>query len=108
MPDPARMTTTEPSPPPKPRGTPTASPAPDPTTLTLDSIPVDAATKERARSVALEFFSSRLEGRKAAQAVGKVLKLKWHKSLKTATTEATKQGRPILLVQALGDITGFT
>jgi hypothetical protein len=40
--------------------------------------------------------------------VGKVLRLKWHKSLQTATKEATKEGRPILLVQALGDITGFT
>jgi len=58
--------------------------------------------------VALEFFRSKLEGGKAAQAVGKVLRLKWHKSLNAATKEATQEGRPIFLVQALGDIAGFT
>jgi hypothetical protein len=81
---------------------------PHPTTLTLDSIDVDAATKEQARSEALEFFRSQLDGRKAARAVGKVLRLRWHKSLKAATTTAIDKDRPILLVQALGDIGGFT
>lgn len=88
--------------------TPSGRTAPHPTTLTLDSIPVDDATKEQARNSALEFFRSTLDGRKAAQAVRKVLRLKWHKTLKAATTEATRDGLPILLVQALGDIAGFT
>lgn len=33
--------------------------------------------------------------------------LKWHSRLKTATKEANKNGKPILWIQALGELNGY-
>jgi hypothetical protein len=47
------------------------------------------------------------EGDELKKAVKEVKALGWHKSLGTAREEARSSGKPILLLQTLGDLTGF-
>jgi hypothetical protein len=47
------------------------------------------------------------EGDELEKAVKEVKALGWHKSLGTAREEARSSGKPILLLQTLGDLTGF-
>jgi len=49
----------------------------------------------------------KLEGRKLKKAVAKVKKLPWNKSLRKAKTKSSQSGKPILLLQTLGDIGGY-
>ena len=41
------------------------------------------------------------------KAVRKVKALPWHKKLKDAKSKAAESGKPILLLQTLGDIGGY-
>jgi hypothetical protein len=98
---------TPPVPPPRTSGGTKSRPV-APVSLTLESITADPEVKERARAVALEFFRSKLDGKRAAPAIRRVTRLKWHKSLTKAAAQATREGKPIFFIQALGDLTGFT
>jgi hypothetical protein len=77
-------------------------------TLTLDEVAASPEEKAKARKAALEFFRLKVPAKKAAPAVRKVLKLRWHKTLKSAVRDARFQRKPILFIQALGDLKGFT
>lgn len=46
-------------------------------------------------------------GKDLKRAVAGVNKLKWHDTLGEAKVQAAASGKPILLVQALGDLEGF-
>lgn len=92
---------------PGPSGTGNAPP-PSPVTLTLDSISADPEEKARARKEAREFFKLKVPARKVAPAVRKITSLKWHGTLAKAARDAAEQKKPILWIQALGDLKGFT
>jgi hypothetical protein len=47
------------------------------------------------------------EGAELKKAVAKVKALPWHKKLKDAKSKAAESGKPILLLQTLGDIGGY-
>jgi hypothetical protein len=80
-----------PAPAPASGGAPGAEPAPDP-----------------AEVLAQQFLQKRIAGRDLKKAVARVTKdLDWKKTLFDAKAAAVARGRPILLVQALGDIDGF-
>lgn len=80
----------------------------NPVALTLDSITADPAVKARAREAAREFRRLRVAGKKVTAAVGKLGRLRWHKTLPGAARAARSQGKPILWIQALGDLGGYT
>jgi hypothetical protein len=83
--------TSQPAPAPPAPGAPGAQPAPDP-----------------AEVLAQQFLQKRIAGRDLKKAVARVTKdLDWKKTLFDAKAAAVARGRPILLVQALGDIDGF-
>ncbi|MEO6596614.1 MAG: hypothetical protein ABIP94_17845 [Planctomycetota bacterium] len=50
---------------------------------------------------------AKVAGKDLKKAVAKVSSLKWRESLSEARVQAAAQGKPILWVQALGDIDGF-
>lgn len=76
--------------------------------LTLDSITADPARKASARKAAGEFFGHEFKGSKVRKGIRSVTRLRWHTKLKEAARHARKTGRPILWIQALGDIGGYT
>lgn len=47
------------------------------------------------------------QGKELKRAVGSVIKLRWHDTLAEAKVQAGASGKPILLLQALGDLEGF-
>jgi len=49
----------------------------------------------------------KIEGKALKKAVAKVKALPWHKKLSAAKWQAQKSGKPILLLQTLGDIGGY-
>ena len=79
-----------------------------PVSLTLESITADPAVKERARAAARGFRAMRIPGRKVSSAVRKLAKLKWHSSLNRVSQAARRANKPILWMQVLGDLTGYT
>lgn len=81
---------------------------PSPVTLTLESISADPEEKARARQEAREFFKLKIPVRVTAPAMRKVTKLRWHKTLAKASIRARAEKKPILWIQALGDLKGFT
>ncbi len=61
-----------------------------------------------ASSKARQFQNLKVDGTRNAAAVKKLRKeLRWHKSAATASHSASQKGRPIVLIQALGDLKGF-
>lgn len=54
-----------------------------------------------------ETVGAKLAGKQMKQAVAKVKALKWHESLAEAKAVSAATGKPILWLQALGDIDGF-
>lgn len=54
-----------------------------------------------------ETVGAKLAGKDMKKAVAKVKALKWHESLAEAKAIAAATGKPILWLQALGDIDGF-
>jgi hypothetical protein len=48
-----------------------------------------------------------LRGKELKRAVASVVKLHWHDTLAEAKVQAGASGKPILLLQALGDLEGF-
>jgi hypothetical protein len=81
---------------------------PSPVTLTLDSITADPKEKAKARKEAREFFSLHVPAKITAPAVRKVTRLRWHKSIAKATLRARAENKPILWIQALGELKGLT
>jgi hypothetical protein len=77
-------------------------------TLTLDSITADPLVKARARKAAEAFRRRRVDGAEVSAAVGKLVRLRWHRALGGAARRARALDKPILWVQALGDLDGFT
>jgi hypothetical protein len=62
-----------------------------------------------AETAARTFQQSARRGQEHARGVDRVLKdLKWHKNLADAAKVAQREGKPIVWVQALGDIRGVT
>ncbi|MCB9870322.1 MAG: hypothetical protein H6836_00890 [Planctomycetes bacterium] len=57
---------------------------------------------------ARRFQQFKLEGRDTLAAVRRVRKeLRWHPSVASAQRAAAESGRPIVMIQALGDLNGF-
>jgi hypothetical protein len=67
-----------------PSGPATAAPAPQPDTV-----------------------GAKVSGKELKKAVARVRTLQWHRSLVDAKAMAAATGKPILLLQALGDLEGF-
>ncbi|MEE2886285.1 MAG: hypothetical protein VX951_02525, partial [Planctomycetota bacterium] len=80
---------------------PTASP-------TLESVEIDAVSKATARKTARAFLDREFKGPEVVRGIRKVTKLRWHSKLTDAASRARASGRPILWIQALGDIGGYT
>ena len=60
-------------------------------------------------TTATAFQQLRVPGVQTRQAVDKLVKeLTWHKDLRTAAKAASETGKPILWIQALGDLKGYT
>lgn len=57
---------------------------------------------------ARQFRGPQLRGRRLAKAVKSVTALSWHESLQEAAHLGRAEGKPILWIQALGEIDGFT
>lgn len=56
-----------------------------------------------------EFLHLRMTGRDVGRGVRKVLtELNWHRDFAAAASEATQRQRPILWLQMLGNLRGFT
>ena len=72
--------------------------------FTLADVPISKESAERAR----RFRSVTFEPRRVYNNVRKLKKeLVWHRNLKAATTAAATSGKPIFLIQALGDLHGY-
>ena len=54
-----------------------------------------------------ETFGPKLEGKQLKKAVAKVKALKWHNSLLDAKALSVATGKPVLWLQALGEIDGL-
>ena len=68
--------------------------------------PAPAAMPEPAAPPA-ETAGPKLEGKDLKKVVAKVKALKWNDSLLDAKARSAATGKPVLLLQALGDIDGF-
>ncbi len=79
-----------------------------PVSPTLDSVSADPEEKARALKAAREFRAMKLPGKEAATAVRRLLTLRWHKKLRDAAYKARADNKPILWIQALGDLRGYT
>ena len=66
--------------------------------------PAPDPAEERARA----FLEKRIAGRDLRKSVDRVLKgLRWHERIDDAKAEAAARGRPLLWIQALGEVDGF-
>lgn len=81
---------------------------PRPASPTLDTVAADPAEKARALAGAREFRAMKLSAGKVSRAVRKLAGLRWHKSLPQAAAAAKAEHKPILWIQALGDLRGYT
>ena len=64
---------------------------------------------KQADESAVAFRNLKVFGRDLQRAVGKVVKeLDWKSTLRSAQREAMKTGKPIVWIQALGDLRGYT
>lgn len=79
-----------------------------PASPTLDSVAADPVEKARALATAREFRSMKMSAGKVSRAVRRLLGLRWHKSLRQAAAAAKADRKPILWIQALGDLRGYT
>lgn len=79
----------------------------NPVSLTLDSITADPEEKARAREVAAKFRGSEITGGDVVRSVAKLKRLEWHGTMTRAAQQARAEDKPIVWVQALGDLTGF-
>lgn len=73
-----------------------ATPAPMPTGAMAPRLPVDPDT-----------VGIKMRGKELAAAVKKLTRLPWFDDLDAARVESAATGKPILWLQALGDIDGF-
>ena len=53
------------------------------------------------------FRKLKLKPNEVEQSVAKVTSLRWHGSLNSALTAGKSSGKPVLWIQALGDLDGF-
>ena len=71
----------------------------------LAAIPDDVAAHERAS----EFRGHRIAGRELDDNVDKLLEqIEWHEKLASALTAAQQTGKPVVWIQMLGDLDGYT
>lgn len=71
----------------------------------LSDIPTSIAAIESGQ----RFKGTKVDGRDLKRAVEKVTEeLKWHKKLSSAQQAAKQTGKPILWLQLLGDLDGYT
>ena len=75
------------------------------TRMTAAELPTDKQAQQEA-----EYFSQlQVPGKQVRRAVAKLTKnLRWHKTLDKAVAEAMNTGKPILWIQALGQLKGYT
>ncbi len=66
-----------------------------------------ATGNSQATLEAQRFRELRVPGRKVQKAVRKLRRLHWYKKLKNAARDAETQNKPILWIQALGDLKGY-
>ncbi|MFQ5506484.1 MAG: hypothetical protein ACE5F1_17075 [Planctomycetota bacterium] len=69
-----------------------------------------AARKESPEErAAREFRQKQLLGKQVSRAVRKLVRgAKWHRTLRSAAAAAERSGKPILWIQALGTLAGYT
>lgn len=68
-----------------------------------------AAAEAAAKAAAAGFLRTRIEGRELQKRIDRMLKeLDWHEDLESTAVAACATGKPILWVQMLGDVDGFT
>ena len=73
--------------------------------LTLERPNTKTAAQQQARA----FRSTQLRGRKLSKAVNKVTKqLNWHSKLDRALEAAAETSKPVLWINALGKLKGYT
>ena len=80
----------------------------NPVSPNLDSVSADPREKAEAIRAAREFRALKVPAKEVAPAVRKLLRLKWHTSLGRAAQSARITKKPILWIQALGDLKGYT
>lgn len=66
-------------------------------------VPEPTPAEQRAK----EFLEQRIEGRDLKKAVAAVKALKWFEDLPSALAQSAATGKPVLLLQALGEVDGF-
>lgn len=78
--------------------------------LAQDSNRIPAQQKiGAAKQTAQAFTHLVLPGKEVSSGIRKLRKeLKWYKTLRVASREAKKTGKPILWIQALGKLSGYT
>ena len=75
------------------------------TTIKAAEIPRNNEAKVSAKG----FRNLKVSGRDLKRAVGKVVReLDWKQTLRSAQKQAVKTGKPIVWIQALGDLRGYT
>ena len=62
--------------------------------------------KQQLRRATHSFRRMQMSGTEVRANVSKLLQLDWHKDLQLAQQDAQSQGKPILWIQALGDLEG--
>jgi hypothetical protein len=72
--------------------------------FTMADVPIDEQATDKANRYRRVLY----EGKKVFENVRKLKReLTWHKDLETAAAAAGKSGKPIVLIQALGDLKGY-
>ncbi len=79
-----------------------------PASPTLDTVASDPVEKARALAAARKFRSLKVSAGKVSRGVRRLLGLRWHKSLREAAAAAKADHKPILWIQALGELRGHT
>ena len=83
--------------------------ATSPVCQTPGSLPDLVSRAEAGTAQATEFRKERADRSEVAAAVGELTKaVKWHTRMRDARKLAQQDGKPIVWIQALGDLKGFT
>ncbi len=77
--------------------------------VALESLPLDRGTRAARAAEVRHFLGSRFKGRDVRKAIDRVVrKLHWHTKLSRAVRAAQAARKPIVWIQALGDLRGYT
>ena len=73
-----------------------------------DAASFAADVDPKASAGALQFFRTQVQGKELQDRIDRVLhSMTWHRDLSKARKRAAASGRPLLWIQALGDLDGF-